>query len=78
MSTLAHRDGVRRQGEMWPSEGRLCTKVIFFRLVLPIFVMSMMSRLMTYAYFAPCPGVLLLYLNVPCFDPSLYYFECIS
>ena len=65
MSTLAHRDGVRRQGEMGPRERGLCTKVIFFRLVLPTFVMSIMSRLMTYAYFAPCPGVLLLFLNDP-------------
>ena len=65
MSALAHRDGVRKQGEMWPSEkGRLCTKVIFFRLVLPIFVLSM-TRLMTYAYF----------VNVP---PQCIIFECLS
>ena len=63
MSTLAHRDGVRKQGEMWPSQkGRLCIKVISFRL-LPVLSCPC---LVSYDLCILCertPGVM--FLNVP-------------
>ena len=56
MSTLAHRDGVRRQGEMWPSEGRLCIKVKSLS-DFCLFCLVLVSSHMIYAYFVNVPPV---------------------